>query len=327
MEPTDIYFLALPGTLMLDLAGVSEPFKLANRFGGKFSLHFVGPKSDLTTHSGLMIRGVEDLPNKVPDGSVVFVPGVVVNDRGVSRPIAPQVLKWLRANIRPQVTLCTVCSGAFLAAEAGLLDARQCTTHHTYLTLLARRYPKLRVVENRLLVRDGNVYSSAGVSAGVELALELVGQISGPLSSLEVAKFLAVYVRGSSSGSESSPWTAHRNHVQPKVHQVQDLVIQHPQENWSVSELAKRIHTSPRNLTRLFNQHAGIPPLTYLRKVRTAAAKALIMNSDLSIERVAESAGFASTEQMRRAWQKFERMSPSDARLAARCATAAEGET
>jgi transcriptional regulator GlxA family with amidase domain len=107
---------------------------------------------------------------------------------------------------------------------------------------------------------------------------------------------------------------AHRNHLHPKVHQIQDLVIREPCTEWTVARLAQRIHTSPRNLTRLFNDHAGVPPLTYLRKIRTAAAKELVTNSDLSLERVAEMTGFASAEQMRRAWKKFEQTRPADAR-------------
>ena len=96
----------------------------------------------------------------------------------------------------------------------------------------------------------------------------------------------------------------------------QDLIIRDPCAEWTVAELAERIHTSPRNLTRLFKIHAGIPPLTYLRKVRTAGAKELMTNSSLSMERVAEMAGFTSTEQMRRAWRKFEQARPADRRRA-----------
>lgn len=318
MSATDVYFVVLPGTMLMDLAGVAEPFRLAKRFGGEFRLHFVGPAPLTKTYAGLTLQGVAELPPSLPDGAVVFVPGVPVTDAAAPRPSELRVVAWLAEVMRPEVLLCTVCSGAFLAGRCGLLDDRQCTTHHSYTARLSGQFPKARVVENRVFVKDGNIYSSAGISAGVDLALHLLSELSGPMIALDVAKFLVVYIRRTSADPQLSPWVAHRNHLHPKVHQIQDLVIREPCAEWTVAELARRIHTSPRNLTRLFNAHAGIPPLTYLRKVRTAAAKELVANSDLSMERVAEMTGFASAEQMRRAWRKFERTRPTDARPAHR---------
>jgi transcriptional regulator GlxA family with amidase domain len=314
MPAADLYFVVLPGTMLMDLAGVAEPFRLAERFGARFRLHFVGPTLLAKTYAGLTLQGVGELPPSLPDGAVVFVSGVPIADDGSMRPSACQVAAWLAGVIRPEVLLCTVCSGAFLAGQCGLLDGRQCTTHHTYTARLSKQFPKARLVENRVFVKDGNIYTSAGISAGVDLALHLLSELAGPLIALEVAKFLVVYIRRTGADSQLSPWIAHRNHLHPKVHQIQDLVIRDPCAEWTVAELARRIHTSPRNLTRLFNTHAGIPPLTYLRKIRTAAAKELVANSDLGMERVAEMTGFASTEQMRRAWKKFEQTRPTDAR-------------
>ena len=314
MPATDVYFVVLPGTMLMDLAGVAEPFRLAERFGGRFRLHFVGPAPLTKTYAGLTLQGIGELPQSLPDGSIVFVPGVPVAADGSMRPSASQAAAWLADVIRPEVLLCTVCSGAFLAGQCGLLDDRQCTTHHSYTARLSKRFPRARVVENRVFVKDGNIYSSAGISAGIDLALHLLSEFAGPLVALEVAKFLVIYIRRTSADPQLSAWVAHRNHLHPKVHQIQDLVIRDPCTEWTVAELAQRIHTSPRNLTRLFNDHAGLPPLTYLRKIRTAAAKELVANSDLSMERVAEMTGFASAEQMRRAWKKFEQTRPIDAR-------------
>ena len=315
---TDLYFVVLPGTMLMDLAGVAEPFRLAGRFGVRFRLHFVGPAPLTKTYAGLTLQGVGPLPPSLPDGAVVFLPGVPVSDQGIPRPPESQVIAWLAGVIRPEVLLCAVCSGAFLAGRCGLLDGRQCTTHHSYTARLSRQFPKARIVENRVFVKDGNIYTSAGISAGVDLALHLLSELAGPRIAVEVAKFLVVYIRRTGTDPQLSPWVAHRNHLHSKVHQIQDLVIRDPCAGWTVAELARTIHTSPRNLTRLFNTHVGIPPLTYLRKIRTAAAKELVANSDLSMERVAEMTGFASAEQMRRAWRKFERTRPTDARAARR---------
>jgi len=314
MPASEIFFVVLPGTMLMDLAGVAEPFRLAGRFGGQFRLHFVGPRPQSKTFAGLVLQGVEELPAALPPGAVVFLPGVPVGGDNAPRPAAALVVAWLQRVMRDDVVLCTVCSGAFLAAQAGLLDGRRCTTHHAYAALLAHRHPRVRVVENRVFVQDGLVYSSAGISAGVDLALHLVAEFAGPRVALEVAKFLVLYMRRTEADPQLSPWVAHRNHLHPKVHRVQDLVIRDPGATWTVAALARSIHTSPRNLTRLFNTHVGMPPLTYLRKIRTAAAKELVTRSDLSLERVAEMSGFASAEQMRRAWLKFEGVRPTDAR-------------
>jgi transcriptional regulator GlxA family with amidase domain len=300
--------------MLMDLAGVAEPFRLAARFGGRFRLHFVGPAPLTKTYAGLTLQGIGELPPSLPDGAIVFVPGVPVAGDGSTRPSASLVVAWLAQVIRPQVLLCTVCSGAFLAGQCGLLDDRQCTTHHTYTARLSKRFPRARVVDNRVFVKDGNVYSSAGISAGADLALHLLSELAGPLVALEVAKFLVIYIRRTSADPQLSAWVEHRNHLHPKVHQLQDLLIRDLCADWTVTRLAQRIHTSPRNLTRLFNAHTGMPPLTYLRKIRTAAAKELVANSDLSMDRVAEMTGFASAEQLRRTWKKFDGTRPTDAR-------------
>lgn len=314
----DIYFLILPDIILMDLAGLAEPFRIAQRFGGRFRLNFVGPAPLTRTYAGLTLQGVGALPARLPDGAVVFIPGIPINSDGTTRPSAVEGAAWLGRVMRPEVVVCTVCTGAFLVGQCGLLDGRQCTTHYRYASRLTRRFPKARVLDDRIFVKDGNIYSGGGTAAGVDLALHLLCEFAGPLVTLEVAKYLVLYMRRTSDEVQLSPWLEHRSHLHPKVHQIQDLLIRDPRAEWTVAALARTIHTSPRNLTRLFTEHAGIPPLTYLRKIRTAAAKQLVANSDLSMERVAEMTGFASAEQMRRAWRKFERTRPIDARSAHR---------
>lgn len=306
MQAVNLYFLVLPGTMLMDLAGVAEPFRVARKFGGEFRLHFIGPKATPKAYLGLTLNGVGELPRALPDGAYLFAPGIAMAAAGLAQPQTAQVVSWLRQVVRTEVTLCTICSGAFLAARAGLLDGRQCTTHHTFVDQLKSESPWARVVENRIFVRDGNVYSSAGIAAGVDLALHLMSETAGPLVALEVAKFLVLQSRRLGADPQLSPWLVHRSHVHPRIHKVQDLIIRDPVAPWTVATLAEQVHTSPRNLTRLFKLHAGVPPLTYLRQIRTASAKKLIATRELSSTRIAEMAGFSSPEQMRRAMRKFD---------------------
>lgn len=318
MKPVDVVFVVLPGTMLMDLAGVGEPFRVARKFGADYRLHFVGPTADPKSFLGLSLQGVAPLPEALPDGAIVFVPGVAMRDGASGETVHEGTARWLRRVVDPGHTLCTVCSGAFVAARAGLLDGRQCTTHFDFAARLAREHPRARVLENRIFVRDGNLYTSAGITAGTDLALHLIAETAGPLVAVEVARFLVIYLRRGEGDPQLSPWLDHRNHIDGRIHALQDLIVRDPGAEWSVDALAERIHTSPRHLTRLFTAHAGVSPLTYLRKVRTAAARELVAHSQLSLERVAEMAGFSSVGQMRRAWNKFERVRPTDVRRGTR---------
>ena len=315
---TDVHFLVLPGTMLLDFAGTAESLRVAAEYGAPFRLHYVGPGARPTTSLGLTLGGLSPLPERVGDGAIVVVPGVARSATDYRRPEAEKAAAWLARAVGPGQLLCTVCSGAFLAARAGLLDGRSCTTHHTLTARLAREHPRVKVLENRIFVRDGNVLTSAGVTAGVDLALHLVSELAGPRVALEVARLLVLYFRRSGADPQLSHWLLHRNHVDPRVHGAQDLVVRDPAHDWTVGELASRAHVSDRHLGRLFHAYAGISPQAYVRKIRTAAARELLRRPDLSVERVAEMVGFSSGGQLRRAWRRFERTRPLDLRRALR---------
>lgn len=310
----DVYFLVLPGTMLLDFAGTAETLRVAASFGAPFRLHYVGPADQPRTSIGLALGGVTPLPERLPGGAIVVVPGVERSARDYLLPEARKAAGWLSRTVGPAQLLCTVCSGAFLAAESGLLDGRTCTTHHSLTERLAREYPRLKVLENRIFVRDGNALTSAGVTAGVDLALHLVSEVAGPMVAVDVARLLVLYFRRSGGDVQLSPWLLHRNHIDPRVHAAQDLVARDSAHPWTADELASRVHTSSRHLGRLFRSQAGISPLAYVRKIRAASAKELLRQPGSSVARVAEMVGFSSPEQMRRACKRFEHARPGDLR-------------
>jgi transcriptional regulator GlxA family with amidase domain len=311
---TDVYFLVVPNTMLLDFAGTAESLRVAVEFGAPFRLHWVGPVASPPSSIGLTLGGVSPLPDDLPEHAMVIVSGVVRSAKDHARPEARIAAKWLARVVRPHHLLCTVCSGVFLAARSGLLDGRNCTTHHTVIERLAREYPLINVLENRIFVRDGNIFTSAGVTAGIDLALHLISEFAGAEVALDVARYLVLYFRRSESDCQLSPWLLHRNHIHPIVHRVQDLVIRDPARGWVLADLAARAHVSPRHLVRLFHLYAGVSPLAYVRKIRTAAAKDMLGHSRLSLEQIAETVGFSSAEQMRRAWKRFEGNNPADLR-------------
>jgi transcriptional regulator GlxA family with amidase domain len=209
------------------------------------------------------------------------------------------------------ITLLCVCAGALLAAKAGLLEGRECTTHHEHIDDLARIEPAATVHANRIFVEDGRMFTSAGVTAGLDLTLYVIGQQLGHQVAATVARGLVVYMRRSGGDPQLSPWVMHRNHVHPVLHRVQDAVIKDPAAGWSAARLAAVACMSPRNLARLFAEHAGCSPLDYVQRLRVALARELVANSELGMERVAEQAGFSSAHQLRRVWRRWEEVPPA----------------
>jgi len=325
-EPTRIpvYFVLLPQTLLLDVAGPAEALRLANRYQHeiRFDLTFAGPCATIPTSVGLDLQGLAPLPRSLPETAMVVVAGAVSVPLPSPGGPAPgrleehqqAVVDWLKRIAEPRHRLVFICSGALLAARAGLLDGRACTTHHSECAALTRLAPRARVLDDRIFVVDGNVSTSAGVTAGLDLMLHLVHKIAGPPAAVAAAREMVVYLRRSGADPQLSPWLEGRNHLHPAVHRAQDAITENPAHPWSLDELATLAATSPRNLTRLFARHAGVNPLEYIHRLRIALAGQLLTSSELDLERVAERAGFGSSRQLRRVWGKYNALPPSRSR-------------
>lgn len=309
----DVYFVLLPDSLILDWAGPAEALRMANQarvaqgLAPRFALHFVSPQPSATSSVGVAVTGLESLP-ALPTTTPCWV--VLVGQPGqtiaVSSDAARAVLHWLRGLrlVSGQVELVTICAGAVLAAHAGLLAGRRATTHHQHLDELQRVEPRCDVVANRVFVEDGAVFSSAGVTTGIDLVLHRISTVCDPALAAQVAQTMVVALRRGPHDPELSPFLAYRNHMHPALHRVQDAVSQAPQSNWSVPGMAAVAHTSPRHLTRLFLEHAGVAPLQYLRRIRLAVAQTALQSGH-NVTQAAEVAGFSSDTQLRRAWHQF----------------------
>ena len=308
-----VLFAILPEVVLLDVAGAGEAFRIAEReVPGSYRLRFVGTQPTLRAAMGLHLDRLEPLPDQVPDHSVIVVTGVTSRSLRLDSAPTMAVVRWLqRAMENETVTLMSVCAGALLAAKAGVLEGRECTTHHTHIDDIQRLEPTATVHANRIFVEDGRVFTSAGVTAGIDLALYLIGQQLGHQVAASVARDLVVYMRRSGGDPQLSPWVMHRNHVHPVLHRVQDAVIKEPAAQWSAKRLASIACMSSRNLARLFAEHAGCSPLDYVQRLRVALARELVTNSELAMERVAERTGFSSAHQLRRVWRRWEATSPT----------------
>jgi transcriptional regulator GlxA family with amidase domain len=308
-----VLFAILPEVVLLDVAGAAEPFRMANtQAPNSYQLRFVGPASSARAAVGLQLHKLEALPARAPDGAIVVITGVSSVAFDIDSEPVVKLATWLREVMENEtITVMSVCAGALIAAKAGVLAGRECTTHHEMIDALSRLEPTATVHANRIFVEDGRVLTSAGVTAGTDLTLYLIGQQLGHQIAAAVARDLVVYMRRSGADPQLSPWLMHRNHLHPVVHRVQDAVAKNPAVAWSSERLAEAACMSPRNLARLFAEHAGCSPLDYVQRMRVALARELVSQSNLQLERVAEKAGFSSAHQLRRVWRRWESASPT----------------
>lgn len=308
-----VYVVVPPRTLLLDLAGPLEVLRRANLLQDavRFEVHYVGAARAIRTSIGIEISTIRRLPPKLPAGAMVVIVGnvdLLIDGVGGTATDANQeaeIVEWLRDTIRPGHRVITICSGALLAARAGLLDGYDCTTHFLTCVELAALAPKARVLENRLYVEDRDRLSSAGVTAGIDLMLHVVAQLTDHACATAVARYLVVYLRRGSSDPQLSPWLEGRNHIHPVVHRVQDAIASEPTRPWPAQHLAKLANTSARHLSRLFYEHTGMHLADYRNRLRVALAREFISQTRLDIERVAERSGFSSSRQLRRVWRKL----------------------
>jgi transcriptional regulator GlxA family with amidase domain len=302
----------LPGVVLIDLAGPAEAFRMAARnVPGSYQLRFIGAASEVRSAIGLQLAALEPLPQSLPPGSTLILTGVAGKFVDLTEPSTLRLLRWLETGVTGGSSLVCVCAGSVIAGKAGLLAGKDCTTHHSHVEELRAVAPGARVHENRIFVEDGQVMTSAGVTAGLDLALHVIAQDLGPRVAAEVARDLVVYMRRSGADPALSPWVLHRNHLHPAVHRVQDAVNRRPAASWTSRELSAIACTSPRNLARLFSEHARCSPLDYVQLIRFAVAKELVTHSRLDIERVAAKAGFRSAQQLRRVWARWETQPPA----------------
>jgi len=320
--PIDVLMWVQPGTLLLDLAGPAEAFRLANQALRRrqqpeaFRLRFIGMAAECASSVGLQLSGLEPPPEALAPGSWLILSGCRSKAPDEPAPSSEQLAqelageRWLARQgqvlLREGGRLVCICSGTLLAARAGLLGRGvRCTSHHEMLDQLRALAPEAQVVDNRVFVLDGpdeQIASSAGITAGIDLSLHLIAQHCGEALAASVAQTMVVYLRRSSKDPELSPLLAHRHHLHAALHRLQDAICAEPARDWSLDAMAARAHVTPRHLSRLFAEHAGISPLGYLQSIRLERAEQALARG-ASASDAALAAGFSSDQQLRRTRQ------------------------
>jgi transcriptional regulator GlxA family with amidase domain len=298
-----VVMLAFDRFQALDLFGPTEVFSLATRYGdGEYEIELVAPTAaPIRTSSGLEVSPTSTLRGcRGPIDTLLVVGGEGVP----SAEADPALVRWIgRAAARSQ-RVASVCNGAFLLAAAGLLDGRRATTHWASCDYLARRYPSVTVERDPIFVRDGNVATSAGVTAGMDLALALVEEDLGPETALLVARSLVLFVRRPGGQAQFSAQLSTQSAEREPLRELQTWIADNLAQDLSVPALAERAHMSPRNFARAFAREIGKTPAAYVEEARVERARIALEESSVGVEEVARRCGFGTVETMRRAFHR-----------------------
>jgi transcriptional regulator GlxA family with amidase domain len=220
------------------------------------------------------------------------------------------LLAWLRAAADRSRRVTSVCSGALILAAAGLLDGRRATTHWSVCGIMARLYPSVRVDEDRIFVRDGHVWTSAGVTAGMDLALALVEDDHGSALALDVARQLVLFTQRAGGQSQFSTQLTVRRAEREPLREVLAHIADHLDGDLSVPALARRATMSPRTFARAFRAEVGTTPAAFVRASRVEEARRLLEGSDAGMADIARRCGFGTVETMHRAFRRTVNTTP-----------------
>ncbi|MBK7222071.1 MAG: DJ-1/PfpI family protein [Saprospiraceae bacterium] len=299
---TKFVFLLLPQVHILDLAGPDQAIHEAIDFGADFEIEYCGNSASLFTTSGLPLGKVVHFSKiRMAQGDFLVIPGCSYQYLS-SREFLQQIelFAWLRKLYQNGISLVSICMGAFVLAESGLLNDRQCTTHFKKTDALQKKYPALKVIENILYTDQDNIYTSAGIASGIDLALHLIEKLKGSHFAHLVARELVVFSRRKANDSQESEFLKFRNHIHSGIHAVQDFILENIDKKNHLPDLADVAAMSERNFTRIFKKESGVTVNQYINSIRKAKAHEWMKNLNLSRAEIAARVGLQSEKQLTR---------------------------
>jgi transcriptional regulator GlxA family with amidase domain len=300
--------LAFPNVQVLDVTGPLEVFSRSARWlrdnGHRkdlaYEIELIGVRRGwFRTSSGLRLyaeRAFSEVKSGVDTLMIAGGLGVEAHRDNAA------LLRWIHAQAGKVRRLASICTGAFLMAEAGLLDKKRATTHWHFCDAFARDFPDVRVEPDTIYVQEGNLYTSAGVTAGMDLALALVEEDFGRDVALAAARELVLFLKRPGGQAQFSAQLASQLAEHKPLRELQAWVVEHPEQDHSIQRLARRVAMSPRNFARVFTREVGMTPARYVASVRVDTARRLLEETDEPLESVCVQAGLGTTESMRRAF-------------------------
>jgi len=303
-----VVIVAFPDVQSLDVAGPVEVFAAA----GGYRVEVVAPVAGLVRASSGLGLWV--------DAALADVRGpidtlVVAGGEGTRGVVADEAFVGAIRRLAPACRrVASVCSGAFALAAAGLLDGKRATTHWGWCDVLASAFPKVTVEPDRIFVRDGDVWTSAGVTAGIDLALAMVEEDVGRDVALAVARRLVVFLKRPGGQSQFSAHLAGQLADRRPLSELQAWIADHLDSDLSVERLADRAAMSVRNFSRMFSREVGVTPARFVERARVDGARRLLEESTASVDEIAARCGFGTAETMRRTFLRSLHVTPTDYR-------------
>lgn len=315
-----IGIVAFDGIEIIDLTGPMEVFALTNLGFQRTGLTTEPPyrfvvlareAGWVTASCGLRIQADQAYTEVREPIDTLIVPGApdvncVLADR--------DLVNWVRGMATQVRRLVSVCTGAFLLAETGLLDGRRATSHWAYCDRLATDYPSVSVESDRIFIREGQIATSGGITSGIDLALALLEEDWGREAALMAARFMVVFLKRPGGQSQFSGYLSSEATQHPDLRKLQIWIMENPAEDLSLESLAARMAMSPRNFSRVFLAETGLTPAKFVEKARLDAARHYLASTDQRIEMTAVVSGFGDAERMRRAFIRHLGINPQEYR-------------
>jgi transcriptional regulator GlxA family with amidase domain len=318
-RPRQIAILVFPDVQSLDVTGPLEVFAGAQTLIEAVGREDRGYEVSILSHDGAPLRTSSGL-QVIPHGSFSKTPRhldtlIVAGGHGSHAASKdPATLEWIAGASKGARRTASVCTGAFLLAAAGLLDGRCATTHWSAAKEFAKRYPRVQVDPEPIFLRDGPIWTSAGVTAGMDLALALVEEDLDRDAALAIARQLVLFLRRPGNQSQFSATLAAQEPEREPLREVRRHIVENPAVDLSVEALAQRAHMSPRHFARLFRVETGVTPARYVESVRLEAARRVLEDSGQPVADVALKCGFGTPETMRRSFLRTLGVGPAEYR-------------
>ncbi len=319
VKPRDVVIVVYPDVQSLDLTGPLEVFVGAHQLiaaegrgerGYRVTVASVDG-APLTTSSGLEIVPATSLADAPRAIDTLIVAGGAGSEHASKN---QALLDWIEATAPSARRVASVCTGAFVLAAAGLLDGRRATTHWAAAAELAKRHPAVEVDPEPIYLRDGPVWTSAGVTAGMDLALALVEEDLDRQVALTIARHLVMFLRRPGNQSQFSATLAVQQPAREPLREVQRFVVDNPAADLSVEALAARAHMSPRHFARAFAAETGVTPGRYVEQVRLETARLRLEDTAIPVAAIAKTCGFGTPETMRRTFLRALEVGPAEYR-------------
>ncbi|MGV8917699.1 MAG: GlxA family transcriptional regulator [Pseudomonas sp.] len=322
MRKITVGMVLFPGFQLLDIAGPKDAFaqvKVLSDGACEYEMITIGTtRSPLLSSSGLTVVPDRTIFDPCPHFDTIILPGGL----GIFDVYDDSTLcDWLKLQEKRCRRLAAICNGVFALGAAGLIDRKTVTTHWMDASRLSEMFPLASVDPDHIHVKDGTIYTTAGVTAGIDLSLLMIEEDFGKKMAIDVAKYLVVYLRRAGGQSQFSPLLEMQGGVDSQVLAIQEYMLENLHLNHSMASLAERVHMSPRNLSRLFAKDTGIPPMAFLADARIDAVRRNLEATEQSIKEIANRCGFESADNLRRVFVKRLSISPVEYRQRFRSGT------